>query len=333
MLDSWVLGARIQNPESRIQIPFVIFAPMISKETRREIRYSLVYWFVRWLIVTSRITPRPVWLSFCGFLGSIAYRFAAKTRQLSLQHLAIAYPEKSPGEIKKLAKGMFRMLGKNAGEILRASGTVKTLPDLQKILVTHGFENFEVANAKGKGVIFLTGHIGAFDLQVTNMALRGLNPNIIGTPLKDKRLNELLWGYRNAHGAIAIERGRETFRMIKVLKSGGSVALLIDQDTKVKSRFVNFFGKPASTPVGATVLALKTGASVVPTYIHLGDDGMQHMYICPEIPMKITGDDEVDMVYNTQVLTTFLEEQIRKHPTQWVWMHERWKTKPGEEIA
>jgi KDO2-lipid IV(A) lauroyltransferase len=65
----------------------------------------------------------------------------------------------------------------------------------------------------------------------------------------------------------------------------------------------------------------------------LGDDGMQHMYICPEIPMTITGDDEVDMVYNTQVLTSFLEEQIRKHPEQWVWMHERWKTKPGEEIA
>ena len=231
-----------------------------------------------------------------------------------------------------MAKGMFRMLGKNAGDILRTSA-VKTLADLQKVLVTHGYENFEAANSKGKGVIFLTGHIGAFDLQVTNMALRGLNPNIIGTPLKDKRLNDLLWGYRNAHGAIAIERGRETFRMIKVLKSGGSVALLIDQDTKVKTRFVNFFGMPAATPVGATVLAMKTGASVVPTYVHLGDDGMQHMHILPEIPMKLTGDDEVDMVYNTQVLTNFLEEAIRKHPTQWVWMHERWKTKPGEEIA
>jgi KDO2-lipid IV(A) lauroyltransferase len=165
------------------------------------------------------------------------------------------------------------------------------------------------------------------------MALRGLNPNIIGTPLKDERLNELLWNYRNMHGAMAIERGRETFRLIKVLKSGGSVALLIDQDTKVKSRFVNFFGKPAATPVGATVLAMKTGAAIVPTFVYLGEDWKQHMYILPEIPIVTSGDEESDMIYNTQVLTNFIEDVIRKHSEQWVWMHKRWKTKPGEEIV
>jgi KDO2-lipid IV(A) lauroyltransferase len=305
---------------------------MFSKETRRAIRYSLVYWFVRFLIAVSGSIPRSWWLSFCGSLGSLAYRFATQTRTLTLRHLALAFPEKSPAEVKKLARQTFRMLGKNAGEILRASG-VRNLDDLNRFLVTEGYENYEVAHAKGNGVIFLTAHLGAFDLQVTNMALRGLNPNIIGTPLKDKRLNDLLWGFRNAHGAIAIERGRETFRMIKILKSGGSVALLIDQDTKVKSRFVNFFNMPASTPVGATVLAMKTGAAVVPTYVHLGEDGLQHMHILPEIPMRLTGDDEADMVYNTQVLTKYIEDTIRKYPSQWVWMHERWKTKPGEEIA
>jgi KDO2-lipid IV(A) lauroyltransferase len=220
-------------------------------------------------------------------------------------------------------------LGKNAGDILRST-RVSSLKQLEEFLVTNGLENYEVAHAKGKGVIFLTCHLGAFDLQITNMAMRGLNPNIIGTPLKDKNLNDLLWNYRNLHGAIAIERGKETFRMIKVLKSGGSVALLIDQDTKVKSEFVNFFGMPASTPVGATVLALKTGAAVIPTYIYLGEDNLQHMYILPEIEMKITGDENTDVIYNTQVLTNFIEAQIRVHPEQWVWMHERWKTQPGE---
>ena len=116
------------------------------------------------------------------------------------------------------------------------------------------------------------------------------------------------------HGAIAIERGRETFRLIKVLKSGGSVALLIDQDTKVKSSFVNFFGKPAATPVGATVLAMKTGAAIIPTYVYLGKDWKQHMHILPEIPMLNTGDEEADVIHNTQVLTNFIEDVIRKHP-------------------
>jgi Kdo2-lipid IVA lauroyltransferase/acyltransferase len=303
-----------------------------TKKIRRKIRYSFVYRFVQFLIYISNHIPRVRWLQFCGFLGRVAYMFASKTRKLVARHLTWAFNEKTPDEIQKLTKEVFEMLGKNAGEMLRAT-RVKTLADLEKFLVTDGLENYERAIQKGKGVIFLTCHLGAFDLQVSNMALRGLNPNIIGTPLKDERLNELLWDYRNMHGAIAIERGRETFRLIKVLKSGGSVALLIDQDTKVKSRFVNFFGKPAATPVGATVLAMKTGAAIVPTYVYLGKDWKQHMHILPEIPIVNTGDEEADMVYNTQMLTNFIEDVIRQHPAQWVWMHERWKTKPGEEVA
>ena len=302
------------------------------KKIRRKIRYSFVYRFVQFLIFISNLVPRKLWLKFCGVLGRIAYLFVKNTRRRVVKHLSIAFPEKTPPQVKKLARRVFEFLGKNAGEMLRAT-RVKTLSDLERFLVTDGLDNYERAIKKGKGVIFLTCHLGAFDLQVSNMALRGLNPNIIGTPLKDARLNELLWDYRNMHGAIAIERGRETFRLIKVLKSGGSVALLIDQDTKVKSRFVNFFGKPAATPVGATVLAMKTGAAVVPTYVYLGKDWKQHMHILPEIPIKTSGDDEADMVYNTQVLTNFIEDVIRKYPEQWVWMHKRWRTRPGEEIA
>jgi Kdo2-lipid IVA lauroyltransferase/acyltransferase len=300
------------------------------KRLRRKVRYNLVYLLIRSMIGLSNMMPRRAWLAICGALGSLAYYFANETRNLTKKHLRLAFPEKSEEQIKELAKGTFRMLGKNGGDILRTS-RIETLEELEKILVTHGYENFEKANAKGKGVIFLTCHMGAFDLQVTNMALRRLNPNIIGTPLKDKKLNDLLWEYRNAHGAIAIERGKETFRMIKVLKSGGSVALLIDQDTKVKTVFVNFFGKPAATPVGATVLALKTGAAIVPTYVHLGDDGMQHMHILPEIPMEKTGNEDIDVLINTQALTKFIEDTIRKYPEQWVWMHERWKTQPEAE--
>ncbi|HEX6226848.1 MAG TPA: lysophospholipid acyltransferase family protein [Chryseolinea sp.] len=302
------------------------------KKIRRKIRYSFVYRFVQFLIFISNLIPRILWLKCCGVLGRIAYLFAGKTRRRVVTHLSKAFPDKSPEQIRKLSRLVFEFLGKNAGEMLRAT-RVRTLNDLQEFLITEGLENYDRAIKKGKGVIFLTCHLGAFDLQVSNMALRGLNPNIIGTPLKDERLNELLWDYRNMYGAIAIERGRETFRLIKVLKSGGSVALLIDQDTKVKSRFVNFFGMPAATPVGATVLAMKTGAAIIPTYIYLGKDWKQHMHILPEIPLKISGDEESDILYNTQVFTNFIEDVIRKYPEQWVWMHRRWRTKPGEEVA
>lgn len=295
------------------------------RKFRKKIKYQLLYWLVKFLIFSSNLPPRRMWLTFCGGLGILAHTFSGRTKRLMIEHLSVAFPEKSASEIRRLTRNTFRMLGKNAGEILRAS-KISSLDQLNRILITHGYENFEAANRKGKGVIFLTCHLGAFDLQVTNMALRGLNPNIIGTPLKDERLNELLWKYRNQHGAVAIARGRETFRMIKVLKSGGSVALLIDQDTKVKSVFVDFFGKPASTPVGATVLAMKTGAAIIPTYVHLGSDGMQHMHILPEVHLRITEDEEDDIVFNTQLLTTMIEGWIREYPEQWVWMHERWRT-------
>ena len=265
-------------------------------------------------------------------LGRVAYRYSPKPAERMFNHLTIAFgKEKSPEEIKKLSKKTFEMLGKNAGDIIR-SLSVKTLTDLQKFLVTTGIENYEKAHAKGKGVMFLTSHLGAFDLQITNMALRGLKPNIIGTALGDERLNELLVKYRNAHGAIAIARGKESVRLFKALKSGGSIAILIDQDTKVKSRFVNFFGKPASTPIGATVLALKSGCAVVPTYVYLDENYKQQMVILPEIPLVYTGDEEQDLIINTQNFTNFTEDIVRQHPEQWVWMHERWKTKPGEEI-
>lgn len=305
---------------------------MKKRSLKKRIKYTALYYFVRFLIFFSNLLPRKVWLAFCGWLGKLAYSFSPKPRERTIYHLGLAYSgKKSTREILELSKQVFVMLGKNAGDILR-SLKVRSLADLEKFLVTEGLENYERAHAKGKGVMFLTSHLGAFDLQVTNMALRGLSPNIIGTALKDERLNELLFEYRNAFGAIAIERGKESVRLFKVLKSGGSIAILIDQDTKVKSRFVDFFGMKAATPIGATVLALRTGCAVVPTYIYLGNDGKQHMHILPEIPLVITGDEETDLVVNTQNFTNVTEQIVREHPEQWVWMHERWKTKPGEEI-
>lgn len=306
---------------------------MENRPLNKRIKYTSLYFFIIFLIFASNLLPRKKWLAFCGWLGKIAYAVSPKPRERVIYHLGLAFgSEKSPDEILALSKRVFIMLGKNTGDILR-SLKVRTLGDLSKFLVTHGIENYEKAYAKGKGVMFLTSHLGAFDLQITNMALRGLNPNIVGTALKDERLNELLWQYRNAYGAVAIERGKESVRLFKVLKSGGSIAILIDQDTKVKSRFVDFFGMKASTPIGATVLALRTGAAVVPTYVYLDENGMQNMHILPEIPLEITGDEETDLIVNTQNFTNFTEQIVREHPDQWVWMHERWKTKPGEEIA
>lgn len=304
----------------------------MGRPLRKRIKYTAIYWGVLFMIFLSRLMPRTWWLSFFGFLGRIAYSFPSRFKDLVIYHLRLAYSkEKTTREVLDLSKEVYIMLAKNAADVLR-SWSVRTREQLEKFVVLEGKEYAEQAKAKGKGIIYFTGHIGAFELMITTMGLHGMPFMVIGTALKDERLNDILVEFRAMHGSEPIERGRETFKLIKTLKSGGSVGMLIDQDTKVKSRFVNFFGMPASTPVGAAVMAMKTGATVIPALIHMGEDKLQHMVLLPPLELVNTGDEEKDMVANTQIFTTILENHIRQHPAQWVWMHERWKTRPGEEI-
>lgn len=302
------------------------------KKIRRKIRYTTIYVVIRFLISLSAIVPRKTWLTVFGFFGRLSFYLATRSRRITIANLTMAYGhEKSKAEIHRLARNVFVMVGKNGADIIR-SYRVTSRDSYEKLRVIHGAEFLHRAYAKGKGVIFLTAHLGAFELCATEMAVRGYKPLIIGTAMKDKRLTELLWRQRSKLGASAIERGKETVRLLKTLKAGGTVAILIDQDTRVKSVFVDFFGKPCATPVGAAVLALKTGASVVPVFLHLRDDDMQEVNCYPEVELVHTGNEEQDIVANTQKFTNIIEDEIRKYPEQWVWMHERWKTKPGEEL-
>ena len=104
------------------------------------------------------------------------------------------------------------------------------------------------------------------------------------------------------------------------------MAILIDQDTSVKSVFVNFFGKPCSTPIGAALIARKTRAAVVPVFSHLNKRGQHEIEYYRELTLQRTGNETEDITVNTQKLTTTIENEIRKFPEQWVWMHRRWKT-------
>jgi Kdo2-lipid IVA lauroyltransferase/acyltransferase len=302
------------------------------KKLRRKIRYPVLLGLIHVMIFISQLFPRKAWQSTCGFLGGMSYYLAPRSRKLTHKHLTLAFgAEKSEKEIKALTREVFNMMGRNAGDIFRAY-KIQDREAFEKIRVVNGAEIPRQAFAKGKGVIFMTAHFGAFEFVATELAFHGYKPLIIGTPMKDARLTELLWEQRRKFGAVLIERGKETVRLMKALKSGETIAILIDQDTKVKSVFVNFFGTPCATPIGATLLAMRTGAAVVPVFYHLRADGMQEVNFYPEVELMRTGNEEADIVTNTQKLTDVVEAEIRKHPSQWLWLHERWKTRPGEEV-
>ncbi len=262
----------------------------------------------------------------------MVYYFASRSRKLTLTHLTMAFgKEKSEKELKALAKEVFRMMGKNAADIIRAF-KIQHVEAYNKFRVLKGIEHAHEAKAKGKGVIFIGGHCGAFEFIATELSFQGFEPLLIGSPMKDERLTKLLWEQRNKLGASTIERGKETVRLIKTLKSGGTFGILIDQDTRVKSIFVDFFGIPCATPIGATLLALKTGAAVIPIFFHLRDDGMQEVNFYPEVELIRTGNEDEDLRVNTQNFNAIIEREIRKHPAQWLWMHERWKTRPEDQV-
>jgi KDO2-lipid IV(A) lauroyltransferase len=304
----------------------------VIKQSRRKVRYNFIYALLRVMIFISDLMSRAAWLKFCGALGRLSSFFTANSRKRVIEHLTMVYAkEKTPEEIRKLSKKVFEMLGMNAGDIIQ-SVNISNQEDFEKIRIVQGMEHAEAAHKKGKGVIFLTAHIGPFEYIATELAFRGYKPLIVGTKLKDDRLNDLLAANRNKFGAQLVERGKDTVKLVKNLKLGGTMIILIDQDTKVKSRFVNFLGYPCATPIGATIMALKTGAAVVPMFLHQREDYKIEINCYPELEMTVTGDEETDLIVNTQKLSNVTEQEVRKYPEQWVWMHERWKTKPGEEI-
>ncbi len=160
------------------------------------------------------------------------------------------------------------------------------------------------------------------------VAMKGYPVYVIGKQLYDPRMDRILVRNRERSGYRNIARGGSAKKIIRALRSNSILGILIDQDTNVDGVFVNFFGMPAYTPIGPVVLAAKSGASIVPIAIQIMPDFRHRILIKEPVALTFTGDRQQDLVVNTQKLSDFLEETIRAYPTQWVWMHERWKTKP-----
>lgn len=307
----------------------------IRKEIKtiiRAVKYKLLYGVVVSVIAVSNEMPRRVWLGLCVCLGHLLYYVAPGINRQIQQNLTNAFKnEKTTREIQALTKQVVVMLVKNGGVVLREF--LISRDGFHQQTIVRGADHAEKAFQRGRGVIFLTAHTGPFECLAHELSISGYHPYIIGTPLKDAMLNELINTNRTRFGAVVIERGKETYRVMKNIMAGGTMALLIDQDTSVKSVFVNFFGMPCSTPAGAAVIALKTGAAVVPVFSHLNEKGKHEVDYYREVNLQATGNDSEDIVANTQTLTTIIENQIRKFPAQWVWMHRRWKTVQTGQLA
>ncbi|HSM91848.1 MAG TPA: lysophospholipid acyltransferase family protein [Anaeromyxobacteraceae bacterium] len=298
------------------------------KRARRQVRSVVLVAAIR----LAALLPRRLAWSLGTLVGRGAWVFARKTRRLALRHLGIAFPEKSEGEREGIARAMFVHLAHVATEVV----TIRSYDrDLEAYVEVRNPELLDQLMARGKGLIYVPGHLGNWELQARRIARTGIDNATVAKASHDPRLTRLIEDFRAGGGVKTLWRESPSSGrvIIKTLRSGKALAILIDQDTKVQSVFVPFFGRLASTPRAAAELAIRFGAAVVVGTIHRKGDGplAGHVVELTEVTYDPAPPDmEAEVVRLTAACTRVLEDAIRRHPAEWVWMHERWKTRPPE---
>jgi len=275
--------------------------------------------------------PRPLARSFAAVVARILYALMPKLRRTAEVNLRIAFPEWSDEQREAVIRGMVRNLGWMAAEFARFPKYSKE--NIEQTVMLDGHENFLEGQRRGNGVLFLTGHIGAWELSSFAHAVYGFPLHYMARPVDNKKVDDLINGYRCLSGNRPIFKNESARVMLKILKDTGTIGILADQNTMPEEAvFVDFFGKRASTTTGIARVALHTGAAIVPGYA-VWDQilGKYRLRFEPPVELIRTGDPERDILENTQEFTKVLEEIIRKYPDQWLWVHGRWNTRPKGE--
>ncbi len=274
------------------------------------------------------IVPRPA-ARFAGVcFATLAFMVRTPLRRAAQFNVRLAFPDWNDARRKEVIRGMIRQVGWMAGEF--AQFPKYTRENIKHIVTIEGEEHFECARARGKGVLFLTGHMSAWELAPFAHALYGHPLHFLVRPVANRRVDALVDSYRCLSGNAPIEKNRAARAILKVLGEGGTVGILADHNTAVEeSVFVDFFGILASTTSGLARLALRTDAAVVPGFLRW--DAASQKYIlgfAPAVELSRSDDEESDVVENTARFTKVIEHFVRAHPDQWLWVHKRWKTRP-----
>jgi KDO2-lipid IV(A) lauroyltransferase len=285
-----------------------------------------------WICVkTLGVLPRAVARAVAGFGAWLLLLALPKLRKTAEFNLQLAFPDWTDKQRAAVLRKMTRNLGWMAAEFARLPRY--TAKNVERAVILDGHENFLAGKSRGKGVLVLTGHIGAWELSSFAHALYGFPLWYMARPLDNQRLDELVNRYRGLSGNRPIFKNESARTMLRVLKEAETMGILADQNTMPEEgEFVDFFGTPACTSTGIARVALHTDAAVVPGYAYWDENLRKYrLRFEPPIELMRSGDNERDIRENTQKFAKVIEGIIREHPEQWVWIHARWKTRPAGE--
>lgn len=297
---------------------------------RQKLKNDLIFGFLRFIIFIFNLFPRRVCLFFGSILAYLIFLLYPKERAKSNKNLQTAFGDKlSENERQVIIKKMFFNIIWNFIDVIRIPKKYKS--QLRPLIDVEGIENFEKVYNRGRGVICVTGHIGNFELLAAFSSGEGYKSAAIGRELYDKRLNELLMNNRKSTGLINIDTNDSPRKSMKLLKDGYVIGVLIDTDSfRVRSEMIPAFGTPSNTPVGQSIIGLKIGAGFVPAACVR--NGKRYKVIFkPEVTIEQTDDFEADVYNITKKCTEVWEEIVTEYKDQWIWMHNRWHTKPEDK--
>lgn len=272
--------------------------------------------------------PRRMSLGLGRRLGRLWGELDRRHVAIAAANLARAFPHWDEPRAWRTARSVYAHFGAAMVDLLWLDGRGRegVLP----LVEVEGREHVEAALAAGRGALLVTAHIGNWELHGLAHGWLFGPIGVIARPLDNPALDERLCALRTRGGNLVISKRKALASVLRLLREGRGVAVLIDQNVQEKDGiFVDFFGKPAATTTAAAALALKTGCALVPTHTLLGPDGRYRLVYDPPLEWQPGGDRRADIAAITQQLTTVIERWVREAPEQWLWMHRRWKTQPA----
>ena len=301
----------------------------MAKKIKHKFRKELLYYCAIVVLFIARFIPSSILYAVLGFFGWCAYYLLGRERRKTLANLALAYgKEKSESERARIARALFVNLGRNMAEL--AIYPRLNEKSIHRLVRMEGREILDRELRKGKGIIVITGHIGNWEFIPAYFLAIGYTGGVVARRVYYEKYDRLLAKLRRSKGFRIFYRDESPKQILKTLKNNEVLGILADQDVKkLDGVFVEFFGMPAYTSTAPVLIAMKSGASMVPARIIR--EGRRHRIVIEEpLSLRSTGDREADLICNTQLWTRAIERYIRKQPDQWVWMHRRWRTRPGD---
>lgn len=297
----------------------------------KKIRFFFEYLFFSSLARISSLLPRKAVLTLGSFFGRTIHQLDGRRRRTALDNLKLAFGDSlSDKQRKDIIKRAYCQIGKSALDVFLFPRFTKK--SIGKTIFYEGLEHIKRAYASKRGVFLFSAHFGNWELVAHMQGHLGLPLNLVTRPLDNPYIEKFARKYRTLSGNGVIHKKEAVRGILKTIADAQGVAIVIDQNVREKPNvFVDFFGHMASTTPTLALLALKTNAVIIPVFSIFHDNGTYEIIYEKEVELPNTGDRQKDVQELTQKCTSLIEQYVRKYPHLWMWMHQRWRTKPTQD--